>query len=130
MTEAAHVKVEAETLGGIRQALKNGFLAERLKKYHGDKAARLLSDWGAIWLSVGFSTWSIEPTLAQITCPALVLQGDADAYATTQHMYDIAHQIGPNAQPLLVANAGHMPHQQAQAAVLAATTQFVDEALG
>ncbi|HAA22688.1 MAG TPA: alpha/beta hydrolase, partial [Cytophagales bacterium] len=129
VTEAAHVKVEAETLAGIRQAQTMEQLPAKLSKYHGPKAHQLVADWIRIWLAEGYRDWSIEALLPQITCPTLVLQGAQDEYASTQHMYDIAEQIGPQARALLVEEAGHELHREAPEQVLAAASQFIMEAL-
>src|SRR3546814_17573834 len=61
ITESAQMYAEEHTLAGIRQA-KAAFAQpgqlDRLKKYHGEKAAWVLSAWIDTWLSPGFADWS------------------------------------------------------------------------
>ncbi|MCR2726207.1 alpha/beta hydrolase, partial [Salmonella enterica] len=58
ITESAQTFAEDRTLDGIRAAQRNfaepGQL-DRLKKYHGDKAAWVLSAWVDTWLSPAFA---------------------------------------------------------------------------
>lgn len=72
VTESAQVFVEEQTLEGIRKAkqafAKPGEL-DRLKKYHGDKAAWVLSAWIDSWLSEAFRHWSLEESLSLVRCP-------------------------------------------------------------
>jgi pimeloyl-ACP methyl ester carboxylesterase len=49
----------------------------------------------------------MRPLLPQITCPTLVIQGEADEHATPQHARDIAKHI-PGATLWLVPDGAHM----------------------
>lgn len=87
--EAAQCRVEAQTLAGIRQALAEfapsanpASAMQRLGKYHGDRAAWVLSAWTDTWLAPAFARWTLDRALAAVTCPTLVLHGDRDEYAS------------------------------------------------
>ena len=49
----------------------------------------------------------MRPTINQIACPTLIVQGLDDEHATAQHARDIAAAI-PGAELWLVPGAGHM----------------------
>ncbi|MEN4921022.1 alpha/beta hydrolase [Achromobacter spanius] len=119
ITESAQVYAEERTLEGIRQA-KVSFAQpgqlDRLKKYHGDKAAWVLSAWIDTWLSPGFADWTLDAQLAQVRCPALALHGDNDEYGSTEHARRIARLAG--AQPVIFADCGHVPHRESPEKVL------------
>ncbi|MEL6537212.1 MAG: alpha/beta hydrolase [Bacteroidota bacterium] len=129
VTAAAHVKVEDITLEGVKQVTQVENLAMRLAKYHGTKAAQLMEDWPRIWQAEERRQWNIESLLPQIACPTLVVQGALDEFATPQHMHDIAQQIGPHAEALLVDGVGHELHRDAEEQMLEAATRFIAKAL-
>src|SRR3546814_563920 len=88
ITESAQMYAEEHTLAGIRQA-KAAFAQpgqlDRLKKYHGEKAAWVLSAWIDTWLSPGFADWSLDGYLRQVRCPGLALHGEHDEYRSRVH---------------------------------------------
>ena len=121
MTEAAHVFVEEITLAGIRAAgcaYAETDLATRLSRYHGDKTERLFRAWYDRWLSPEFRAWNIEAELARVTCPVLVLQGDADEYGTADQVSAIARAVSGPAETVMLPAVGHTPHHQASEKVL------------
>lgn len=129
ITEAAHIYVDPTGADGIRRAIEqfeHHHLKEKLAKYHGDKTEALFYAWADTWTAEAFSDWNIADQLPRISCPALILQGDGDQYAGTQHMWDIASGIGSNAQAVLVENCGHIPHLQAQAQTLQLSVDFIE----
>lgn len=129
VTEAAHVYVDPAGKEGIRTAIhqfEHHQLKERLAKYHGDKTEALFYAWADTWTSEAFSSWNIQDQLSEITCPALILQGDQDQYATPRHMWAIAGGIGDWAQAVLLKNCGHIPHLQAQAETLQFSVEFIE----
>ncbi|MEN9482110.1 MAG: hypothetical protein RLZZ298_3505 [Pseudomonadota bacterium] len=123
---APHEFVEAETLAGILQA-KTAWTAtdwpQKLGRYHRD-APRVFNDWNNTWLSPEFRDWNIEAYLPQIRCPVLALQGEDDEYATMRQIEVIAEQV-PGTELLKLANCGHSPQRDQEAAVLAAISGFV-----
>ncbi|MBX2877216.1 MAG: alpha/beta hydrolase, partial [Saprospiraceae bacterium] len=128
ITEAAHIYVEDTGAGGMQRAIhqfEHTVFKEKLAKYHGEKTEALFYAWAHTWTSAAFSSWNIEQQLAQIHCPALILQGTQDEYASPQHMWDIAEGIGDNALGILIENCGHIPHLQAREKTLALSKDFI-----
>jgi pimeloyl-ACP methyl ester carboxylesterase len=124
--EAAHVLVEKETIKGINKALEHrDLLIKKLKKYHGEKAELLFDEWHKTWLAVDFQDWNIEADLKNIKCPALILQGANDEYATREHLARIEKGIGGSALSVLIKNCGHIPHLEAREEVLEKTAEFI-----
>ncbi|AHV94330.1 alpha/beta fold hydrolase [Bordetella holmesii] len=120
ITESAQVFAESRTLSGIRQAREDFALPgqlDRLKKYHGDKAAWVLSAWVDSWLSPDFVQWNLDTALAEVRCTVLALHGDSDEYGSLIHAERIAGQTG--GQKKVFAQCGHVPHREQPEAVLA-----------
>jgi len=128
ITEAAHIYVENTGAQGMQTAIyqfEHTIFKEKLAKYHGEKTEALFYAWADTWTSETFSSWNITAQLPNITCPALILQGDKDEYAQQQHMWDIVEGIGENTQGVLVENCGHIPHLQAQEKTLELSIEFI-----
>lgn len=126
VSEAAHVFVETVTLDGIRAAQpRKSFLIDRLRRYHGDKTEDLWNAWVDTWLEDSFADWNIEAELANISCPALIIQGEDDEYGTKEQVSRIAKGIGENAEVLMIPNSGHTPHREAREIVLKAGIDFL-----
>ena len=128
ITEAAHIYVEDTGSGGMQQAIhqfEHTVFKDKLAKYHGEKTEALFYAWADTWTSTSFSTWNITDQLPGIGCPALILQGAEDEYATQQHLWDIVEGIGDNAEGVLIENCGHIPHLQAQMKTLALSKDFI-----
>lgn len=124
---APHEFVEAETLAGIREARtawQTTDLPQKLARYHHAQTERVFSDWNDCWLSPPFRDWNIEDYLPRIRCPVLAIQGEDDEYATLRQIDAIAEQV-PGTQLLKLANCGHTPQRDQEAAVLEALTTFV-----
>jgi len=115
MTESAQAFVEDRTLAGIREA-QQGFAQsgqlERLEKYHGDKAAWVLSAWIDTWLSPGFLDWNLDEDLGRVRCPVLVIHGDQDEYGSVRHPERIARLTAPNSTIEILRGCGHVPHRE------------------
>jgi pimeloyl-ACP methyl ester carboxylesterase len=113
ITESAQMYAEEHTLAGIRQAREDfarpGQL-DRLKKYHGEKAAWVLSAWIDTWLSPDFADWNLDDCLRQVRCPILALHGDQDEYGSLDHPRRIAELAG--GRPLILRACGHVPHRE------------------
>jgi len=124
---APHEFVEEETLAGIceaRTAWQTTDLPQKLARYHHAQTERVFSDWNDCWLSPPFRDWNIEEYLPRIRCPVLAIQGEDDEYATLRQIDAIAEQV-PGTQLLKLANCGHTPQRDQEAAVLEALTAFV-----
>ena len=125
VTEAAHVFVEPVTIKGIKKALiYKDILIEKLTRYHGEKTETLFFAWSDTWLEPAFQQWNIESFLSKIKCPALIIQGKNDEYATEKQVEHIVHSIGDNAKAVLIENCGHTPHKEAENIVLNKIQEF------
>jgi len=126
---AAHVFVEEEAIRGIRAAVaafEKGGLREKLAPFHGERTEAVFRAWAETWLDPRFRTWNIEPRLATVRCPVLVLQGEADEYATPAHVEAIARAVRGPVRTALLPGTGHVPHHRARAPTLAAIDSFLD----
>jgi len=124
---APHEFIEEETLAGIRSARvawSTTDWPQKLARHHAD-AARVFRDWSETWLSQELRQWNIVDRLATIRCPVLAIQGVADEYATLRQIEVIAEQV-PGARMLALPGCGHAPHQEQEAIVLAALTEFIE----
>ncbi|KAB2926142.1 MAG: alpha/beta hydrolase [Dechloromonas sp.] len=124
---APHEFVEEVTLAGIRaarQVWQTSDLPKKLARYHHERTQQVFSDWNDTWLSPAFRDWNIEAYLPRIACPVLAIQGADDEYATMRQIEVIAERV-PGTQLLKLADCGHTPQRDQEAAVLAALTAFV-----
>jgi pimeloyl-ACP methyl ester carboxylesterase len=126
ITESAQTFAEDRTLQGIRAA-KQSFAEpgqlDRLKKYHGEKAAWVLGAWVDTWLSPGFADWNLDERLRLVRCPVLALHGEVDEYGSSRHPERIAELTG--GRPVLLENCGHVPHREQSGIVLDVVGQWL-----
>ncbi|MCB0563707.1 MAG: alpha/beta hydrolase [Phaeodactylibacter sp.] len=128
ITEAAHAFVEEITLKSIREAVsRKGRLIQKLAHFHGDKTEALFDAWADTWLDEGFRDWSMEALLPRITCPALIIQGQQDQYGSGRQLNRIVKGIGPNAESFWIEHCGHVPHRQAEDALLKKMAAFIEK---
>ena len=128
ITAAAHSYVEMTGAGGIQYAIEQyqqTVFREKLQKYHGEKTDTLFYAWADTWLSPHFADWEINSLLPKIEAPCLLLQGKEDQYASAQHLFNMASQIGSNAEAILIENCGHTPHLQAKKKTLQLMSDFI-----
>ncbi|MFN8356846.1 MAG: alpha/beta hydrolase [Spirosomataceae bacterium] len=128
MTEGAHIFVEEISLQGIRAAVEayhKTNLKEKLHKYHRTNTDGVFWAWAETWLKPEFQSWNIEHFLPQITCPILVIQGEADEYGSLAQVQGIVRQVAGQAHAFIVPAAGHSPHKEAPAVVLERCVEFV-----
>jgi pimeloyl-ACP methyl ester carboxylesterase len=122
---APHVVVEDVTVASIREtreAFRTTDLRERMARHHDDPDDAFWG-WCDVWLDPAFRTWTLEPEVAEVTAPALLIQGADDPYGTLDQLDRIeAHAKGPTER--LVVPAGHSPHLDDPAAVVAAIARF------
>lgn len=121
ITESAQAFVEDRTVQGIRAAQQQfaqpGQL-ERLRKYHGDKAAWVLHAWIDTWLAADFADWNLDDTLRHVACPVLVLHGEHDEFGSFRHPERIAALAAGPASMHILADCGHVPHREQAEVVL------------
>lgn len=130
--EAPHVFVEDLSIRSIaraREVFTSGDLRERLAPYHAD-VDRTFYGWNDIWLDPEFRSWNIEPYVAGVRCPMLLVQGEADEYGTRAQLEAIRRRATQSAvDELVLAHCGHSPHRDRPASVVAAIAAFVGEVL-
>ena len=129
ISEAAQSYVEERTRDGIRAAQK-AFADEaqlaKLARYHGDKALWVLKAWTDTWLDPGFANWSLQPELATLTCPALVIHGDRDEYGSVDFPRRIGQSVAGPAQVEILEQTGHIPHREQPEQVLKLVARFLN----
>jgi pimeloyl-ACP methyl ester carboxylesterase len=133
VTAAAHVFVEPQSLAGVaaaRAAWRETDLARRLARYHGDQTETMFAAWADMWEAPWFRDWNIEGALADIACPVLALQGEADRYGTPAQLDAIARGVSGPVETALMPDCGHSPHIEAREAMLARVTRFVGNLIG
>lgn len=131
VAEAAHVFVEPITLQGIRQVKKGyeEYGPGKLVRYHGDNTDAVFRAWADTWLSDSFGQWNIESLLPDITCPALVLQGEDDQYGTDRQIEAIVSQVAGEARKYILPACGHIPHLEQPEVVLELVRKFINDLL-
>ena len=129
ITESAHIFMEVSLADdGVRHTIESwnaGRLKRFLKKYHGKKAKDVFSLWANTGRSSWFRDWSIEKDLSNVTCPALIIQGENDIFTTTEHAQSIAAGLGGPSNIILVMDCGHVPHLEQRDFVLKAMCNFI-----
>jgi pimeloyl-ACP methyl ester carboxylesterase len=83
----------------------------KLFRSHGDKYAEVFYNWFDGWHNPSALGWDMRHSLAKISCPTLVVQGELDEHATRQHAFDIKDAI-PDSRIWIAPNAGHMIPQE------------------
>jgi proline iminopeptidase len=71
-----------------------------------------------------FPGWSVMDRLGEIRAPALVMAGRDDFIFPPEHQVELAAGI-PNARLEIIERAGHNPHSERTADVVAALTDFL-----
>ncbi len=131
ITEAAHVFVEEITLAGIRVAgewYETSDWPQRLARYHGDHTDAMFHGWCDTWQLPEFRDWNIETELSGIVCPALIMQGQQDEYATIGQVDVIAAGVSGPVTTCLIPDCGHTPHHQSRERVLSEMVGFINKA--
>jgi pimeloyl-ACP methyl ester carboxylesterase len=126
--EAPHVFVEdlaLKSIAAARESFETGALRDRLARHHGENVDVAFHGWNGAWLDPGFRRWNIEEYLPRIHAPALVIQGEDDAYGTLAQVDAIARGSGGPVERLALHDCGHAPHRDRPEEVLAAATAFV-----
>ncbi len=124
---APHVFVEDRSIEGIEAARRDhreGDLATRLARHHDDPDATFRG-WNDVWLSPEFRAWNIEDRLPVVTCPVLLVQGDADPYGSVAQLDAIERGVAGPCRRVVLPGVGHAPQTEAPAETLAAVAGFV-----
>jgi pimeloyl-ACP methyl ester carboxylesterase len=124
---APHVFVEdvsVTSIAAAKVAFETTDLPARLGRYH-DDVASTFRGWNDIWLHPDFRAWNIEPFLAGIRCPVLLIQGVDDEYGTLAQVEAVERQVSGDARSLKLAQCRHSPHVDQTEATLSAIETFV-----
>ena len=127
--EAPHVFVEEISLNGLKDAKKafeQGGLKAGLAKHHREPEM-IFRCWNNIWLSPEFLTWNIVSFLSNIQCPALLIQGETDAYGTLSQLDTIEKNVSGICEKKILPNIGHSPHRENPKLVLRSIQQFISK---
>ena len=127
--EAPHVFVEEISLNGLKDAKKafeQGGLKAGLAKHHREPEM-IFRCWNNIWLSPEFLTWNIVSCLSNIQCPALLIQGETDAYGTLSQLDTIEKNVSGICKKKILPNTGHSPHRENPRLVLRSIQQFISK---
>jgi len=112
---AAHIYLETKMqprIQTIRTAFQNDIRFRKgLESAHGGQFESTFYNWFDGWRTPQALEWDMRPVLKKIRCPVLVVQGEADEYATPRHAMDIAENI-PSSELWLASDAGHMLPQE------------------
>lgn len=126
---APHVFVEPltlESIGALRRGFAGSDMSEKMAKYHTDPQGTFLG-WADVWLNPKFRSWNIEEYLTDVSCPTLVVQGDADEYGTLRQLDAIDAGLPQPAQRLVVEGAGHSPHLSHMEIVTRAVVDLIQD---
>ncbi len=123
---APHFFVEEFGLAEIRAARERyeSELRPRLARWHQhvDVAFR---GWNDAWLDPGFpAVLDLQPELAHIRVPMLLIQGEADPYGTLEQLRMAERETYCPVETLTLPGIGHAPHLEAAAAVVEAVREF------
>jgi pimeloyl-ACP methyl ester carboxylesterase len=129
VTESAQAFVEERTLQGIRAA-RDDFARpgqmDRLRKYHGDKAAWVLSAWVDTWLSEPFAGYRLDEALEQVRCPVLAIHGENDEFGSLVHPERIRDRASGPEEVEIVAGGGHVPHREQPERIAQRIARFLE----
>ncbi|MEL6892932.1 MAG: alpha/beta hydrolase [Actinomycetota bacterium] len=127
---AAHSWVEQVCVDAIAEMREtpDRFVAG-LARHHEHPAA-VFEAWSGVWTGDDFRPWDVRGSLATITAPVHVVQGEADEYASPEHVAATVDAIGPNARGTLLPGRGHLLHHEAPDVVVELIAGAVTDWLG
>jgi len=108
---AAHIYWEPKTVASIREirgTADDPGMMKPWQREHGEKWAVLVKSWADGWLQPEIASLNLVEELSRIGCPALVIQGENDEYATASQAHELAKGIA-KAELWMIPGAGHMP---------------------
>lgn len=92
-------------------------IVRSLDPYH-DHAGAVFDAWSGVWVSDEFARWDVRHQLGSISCPTVVVQGDADGYATEAQLRSTVAAVGPAARGVLLDGVGHLIHHECHEVVV------------
>ncbi len=130
---APHFFVEQVSLDAIAEARRRWEttdLRARLARHHRDPEVAFLG-WNGAWLDPGFPrAFDLQPDIAHIRVPVLIVQGEADPYGTVEQVRMAQREAYCPVEALLLPGIGHAPQQEAPEVVLAAVRDFAARLFG
>jgi pimeloyl-ACP methyl ester carboxylesterase len=123
---AAHSWVERATYDAIAEMRRAPERIVRALARAHDAPDALFEAWSGVWTGEEFGRWDIRDRLGAIDVPVLVVQGEADEYATPHHAIATTEAIGANATCRLLPELGHLLHHQAADTVVRLVTEHLD----
>ncbi|MFN7332094.1 MAG: alpha/beta fold hydrolase, partial [Flavobacterium sp.] len=89
----------------------------------------LVKAWTETWLSPAFRDWNLTAFLPQITCPALIIQGEDDEFGTPAQVEAIVAGCSGPAQAWLIPGVQHNPHKEVPEEVIKKVEFFLEQFL-
>ena len=127
---AAHAYVETVTVDAIKGLRANtAAVTGALGRHHNEPEA-IFEAWSGVWVGDDFAPWDIRTLLADVEMPVLAVQGDADEYASPDHVAEIAAAIGPNSTSRLVPGIRHLMHHDDPDLVVDLVVEMAAELFG
>ena len=94
---AAHIYIETKMEPGIMDIRRAFETDERFRLgmqfAHGEKYIEVFQNWYKSWYQPDMLAWDMRLLLGKIICPALIVQGDADEYATLNTRWTLRGQL-------------------------------------
>ncbi len=124
---APHFFVEAVGAAEIAEAKRRyeaTDLRGRLARHHRDPDVAFWG-WCRAWLDPDFPrVFDLQPEIAHIRVPVLIVQGDADPYGTVEHARLAQREAYCPVDTVLMPGVGHAPHLDAPERTLDAIREF------
>lgn len=124
---APHFFVEAVGLKEIAEAQRRyetTDFRERLARHHRDPDVAFRG-WNRAWLDPDFPrAFDLQPEIAHIRVPVLIVQGGADPYGTVEHARLAEREAYCPVETLLLPGVGHAPQFEAPEETLEAVRDF------
>jgi pimeloyl-ACP methyl ester carboxylesterase len=130
---APHFFVEASGLAEIAEAERRyeaGDLRDRMARHHRD-AEVAFRGWNRAWRDPAFpGVFDLQPEIAHIRVPILIIQGEADRYGTVEHARLAEREAYCPVETLLLPGIGHAPQFEAPDTTLEAVRDFAARLFG
>jgi pimeloyl-ACP methyl ester carboxylesterase len=108
-----------------RRRLAAGEGMNAFARHHRDPAA-LLERWATLWSSPALRGFSLLPSLARVSAPVVLIQGEDDEHASMADLSLIARSLHGRARSIQLEAVGHAAWEDAPGAVSAAIVALVD----
>lgn len=127
-----HFFVEEFNLKSIRKITdeyRSTDLREKLARHHRDPDNAFLG-WSGAWLDPAFKrVLDLQPELAHIRVPVLIVKGENDPYATMEQVWLAERECYCPVEHVVIAGAAHAPHREKPEETLRATAGFINRIL-